>query len=240
MYLLLRWSAARTVLDRTDQEALSWVFERQRLALLVALIAAMLGIALLWPKRLLVWPVIAVAVILGATYTRSLPFVPWGGLRAVPGLKLPVIVGCWMLVTVVMPFLIAKEVDLITGLIDAGLVQLPLYLANALLFDIRDLATDDPSLRTIPQVIGARWTRVLIVLLLVYIGMILLVRGFMDIEADVDGATPWADVFAGCGSLLAACFTLIPAPKRSDVLHETLADGILLLIPALYLIGSLL
>jgi hypothetical protein len=120
------------------------------------------------------------------------------------------------------------------------MVQLPLYSAIALLFDLRDSGSEDPSIRTIPHILGERWTTVLVVLLFVYSGGIVLLRGFVGYEAYVEGDTPWPEICAALGFAAAAVFALFPSAKRSVLLHATLADGILVLIPVLHLLGSLL
>ena len=240
MYLLLRWRASQDSIVRKGSEALNWVFLRGALPVQVASVAVVIAAVLLWPCRSLVWPVITVALIPGSLYLRPGPGTQWVGLRAIPGLKLPVIVSSWLLVTVVLPLRMAEEVDLAVGLLAVGMVQLPFYIAIALLFDLRDSKTEDPRIRTIPHILGERWTTALVVLLLVYAGGIVLLRGFMGYDAHVEGATPWTDIGVALGFGAAASFALFPSAKRSELLHATLADGILVLIPALQLMGSLL
>ena len=81
-----------------------------------------------------------------------------GGLRDLPGLKLPLIATVWSLVTVVLPY--AWTGQPLTASVPVALAQFAFILGITLPFDIRDMAFDAPSLKTVPQLLGpSRSTR---------------------------------------------------------------------------------
>jgi hypothetical protein len=237
-YMLMHWYGTLKRQPGVSSSHALWSMGTDRSRLIAPALALALAALLLWPVRSLVWPVVVLAMVLALAYAGPWPFKQ--GMRALPGVKLPLIVCCWILVTVVLPLRFDPEMDLSTGILAIGLVQLPLYSAIALLFDLRDLRTDPPSLRTIPQVIGERWSSVLVLGLLGYAGLLVVLRGLLSYSAYVEGAMPWADLGAALGFGLAAVFVLCRSSVRSPIAYAFLADGILVLIPLLYYLGSLL
>ena len=76
-----------------------------------------------------------------------------GGLRGVPGLKLPLIALAWAWATVVLPLLGTGAWNELSWAVALGQT---LFIAGLTIpFDIRDLAQDPPGLQTLPQWLGA-------------------------------------------------------------------------------------
>lgn len=76
-----------------------------------------------------------------------------GGLRGVPGLKLPLIALAWAWATVALPLLGTGSWHALSWAVALGQF---LFIAGLTIpFDIRDLAQDPPGLRTLPQWLGA-------------------------------------------------------------------------------------
>ena len=163
-----------------------------------------------------------------------------GGLRALPGVKLFVILWCWTLATVVLPIQLAVDVNRGAAVFAHAMVHVPLYFAVAVLFDIRDLPTDPKSLRTVPQLIGLRWSRALAVLCLLFAGTLVLLRGPVSYTTFVDGEVPWDAMGASVGFLVAVIVAAGASPARPSAYFEFAVDGLLVLIPTLYFIGSMM
>lgn len=107
------------------------------------------------PLRL--WIVLGVLAVLVGLYT--LPIMPGvRGLRNLGLLKLLLIGFVWGGTTVILPFLAVRG-ELPWDVHIEALQRLILVLVLMLPFEIRDLAYDKPSLRTIPQRFGVKATR---------------------------------------------------------------------------------
>jgi hypothetical protein len=95
----------------------------------------------------------------------AVPFGPRGNLRSLAGIKIYIVALCWAGVTTLMPLLNAG-----IGLgQDAWLKFCQRFLLTIILiliFEIIDLAEDNPSLKTVPQKIGVKNTRLLNIMLL--------------------------------------------------------------------------
>jgi len=95
----------------------------------------------------------------------AVPVSPRGNLRSLAGIKIYIVALCWAGVTTMMPLLNAG-----LGLgHDAWLKfcqRFLLVIILILIFEIIDLSVDDPNLKTVPQKIGVKNTRLLNVMLL--------------------------------------------------------------------------
>ncbi len=107
------------------------------------------------------------------TFIYAIPFLPKkvfmdaGNLRAISGLKIYVIAFVWMAVTVIVPLLNEGYTLNNDVLIEA--IQRYLYVIIAMLpFEIRDMRYDSIKLSTIPQRIGVARTKIIGVLLIVF------------------------------------------------------------------------
>jgi hypothetical protein len=106
------------------------------------------------------------ALILGVfAVLYAVPVSPRGNLRSLAGIKIYIVALCWAGVTTLMPLLNAG-----LGLShDAWLKfcqRFLLVIILILIFEIIDLSTDDPNLKTVPQKIGVKNTKVLNIILL--------------------------------------------------------------------------
>jgi hypothetical protein len=234
MYNLLRWVRSREEVTRQVSPLLHWHHVHRGVLLPVSMVAVVAGLLLLAPELGRLWRVVALALLPGLLY-----LLPWQrggrsiGLRHVPMLKVLVITWCWTMATVALPIALGSSDLFAEPLLAHGMVHVPLYLAVALLFDLRDRHVDPPGLRTVPQLIGEGWTRALVVLLFLYAGAIVLLRGMLGYMAYVEGDIPWSEVLASMGFLLGAVLALFASTKRSDRFFDLGVDGLLILIPML-------
>jgi hypothetical protein len=115
---------------------------------------------------------IAAAFFLILTVLYTLPFFPnTKNARNWAGLKIYIVAICWVGVTVIMPIL-NSELAFQQPLFIIVLQRLALIFTLILIFEIIDLKTDDPHLKTVPQQIGVKNTKILgFVLLIVFSGI---------------------------------------------------------------------
>ncbi len=146
--------------------------------------------------------VIAVAVFLGfLTLLYALPFFGERNLRTIGGIKIYIIALIWVGVTVLLPVInsgIPVDADVILELFQIFLFVLVLLIP----FEIRDLKYDRAELKTLPQNIGVRGSKLIGVIFLILmlvleffksagtpeslgaLGITILVTGFLMIEAE--------------------------------------------------------
>jgi hypothetical protein len=100
------------------------------------------------------------------TLLYTLPFFPnRKNARNWAGVKIYIVALCWVGVTVVMPVLNA-EISLTSDFYLKCIQRFILIFVLILIFEIIDLAKDDPHLQTVPQQIGVKRTKQLGFLLL--------------------------------------------------------------------------
>jgi hypothetical protein len=238
-YGLLRWSRSRFPVAQGGDLVLAWHAARRRSMLRLSLVAAAAAAVLLWSAPLLVWWVVLLMVLPWMLYLLPIRVGAMDiGLRQVPALKLVVIVWCWLLATVALPVAFLAPDHFWMGLLGHGLVQGPLITGIALLFDLRDQAQDAASMRTIPQVIGPRWTRLLVLVLFLYAATIVVSRGLLSYMSYVEGDVPWSEVLAGAGLAFGAVLALRAGPARSWAFYAFGVDGLLVLVPVLAWLGD--
>ncbi len=157
-----------------------------------------------------------------------------GGLRSVPGMKVLMVLWCWIITVLVIPVQLVAP-DRLWLLLALWLpVQVPLFAGVALLSDLRDHTSDPPTMRTWPQILGEGWTRALVALLFLYAGAVVLLRGYFGNDVLADGVLLWPELaVAGCccwgvGLAVAARNT------RPAWFFQLLVDGLLLLVPLVY------
>ncbi|MBA0885291.1 hypothetical protein [Flavobacterium undicola] len=99
--------------------------------------------------------------VLALTMLYTLPFFPnRKNARNWAGVKIYIVSLCWVGVTLVLP-LINAHVDLGTDFYLKCIQRFILVFVLILIFEIIDLANDDPHLKTVPQQIGVRQTKIL-------------------------------------------------------------------------------
>ena len=106
-------------------------------------------------------------VVLVLTLLYTLPFFPnRKNARNWAGLKIYIVALCWVGVTVVLPVLNA-EIDITSDFYLKCIQRFILIFVLILIFEIIDLANDDPYLQTVPQQIGVKRTKIAGMLLLI-------------------------------------------------------------------------
>lgn len=109
---------------------------------------------------------IVAVVFLSITLLYTLPFFPTKrNARNWAGVKIYIVALCWVGVTLGLPILNA-EIPITGDFYLKCLQRFILIFVLVLVFEIIDLANDDPHLKTVPQQIGVRRTKLLGLLLL--------------------------------------------------------------------------
>nr|WP_315255099.1 hypothetical protein [uncultured Flavobacterium sp.] len=105
--------------------------------------------------------------ILAVTALYTLPFFPnRKNARNWAGVKIYIVAVCWVGATLVLP-LINAEVPFCSDFFIKCIQRFILVFVLVLVFEILDLANDDPHLQTVPQMIGVKRTKILGLSLLV-------------------------------------------------------------------------
>ncbi|PXY41885.1 hypothetical protein DMB65_04795 [Flavobacterium cheongpyeongense] len=105
--------------------------------------------------------------IFAITALYTLPFFPnKKNARNWAGVKIYIVALCWVGVTLVLP-LINAEILFTTDFFIKCIQRFILVFVLILVFEIIDLANDDPHLQTVPQTIGVKKTKLLGLLLLI-------------------------------------------------------------------------
>ena len=116
-------------------------------------------------KLELITQLVAVAVLM-LTLLYTLPFFPnRKNARNWAGVKIYIVALCWVGVTLLLP-LVNAHLDLGIDFLIKCIQRFILVFNLILVFEIIDLANDDPHLKTVPQQIGVKKTKVLGLLLL--------------------------------------------------------------------------
>lgn len=136
----------------------------QVVVVLSTIVLAFAGICFLYLKT--VTQLTALAFLL-FTALYTVPFFPnTKNLRNWSGIKIYIVALCWAGVTTLLP-LINAEVVLNTDVYLKFTQRFLLIIILILIFEIIDLKEDDPFLKTIPQQIGVRNTKILNLVLLI-------------------------------------------------------------------------
>jgi len=114
------------------------------------------------------------------TILYTLPFFPkTKNVRNWAGLKIYIVAICWVGVTVILPVL-NSEISFQNSFYIIVLQRFLLIFSLILIFEIIDLKMDDPHLKTVPQQIGVKSTKILgFVILIVFCGL-----GFFNINGN--------------------------------------------------------
>lgn len=97
-------------------------------------------------------PAVAVAGLYPVAFAN--PLHSFSSLRNLPGLKLFIISACWVYITFFIPLLM-QGIPLGGEQIIEGFFKLLFIAAITIPFDVRDMTSDRPELKTLPQQIGA-------------------------------------------------------------------------------------
>jgi hypothetical protein len=104
-------------------------------------------------------------IFLGLTVFYAVPFSKKGNLRNFSGIKIYIVALCWAGITTLMP-LINAGVALHSDVYLKFCQRFLLVIILILIFEIIDLKEDNPNLKTVPQKIGVKNTRLLNIMLL--------------------------------------------------------------------------
>ncbi len=243
-YTFMRWAR----MDHPELGTaphLAWFRANRKLLLYFGLFCLGCGTAIALPLALALFRILWPAAVITLFYVVP-PGLVGGrtiGLRRVPVLKALFIAAAWALITVGLP-LALNELDLSTD--RAGwlfAMQFAFFLALAIAFDLRDSALDPRALRTIPQLLGPAMAKVVSVALLLYPLSVFLLMAYLSRALDEPGIIPTftgEDLFAAAGYLVTAVVIVRSGPRRGPLYHDLLVDGMLVLVPLLYGLGTLL
>ena len=213
---------------------LLWYQLHRRSITIVALVAAVSAFVLIWPLWGLLWrwllPVMVLALLYVTPFTASSG--RGFGLRSIPFLKVLLIPCMWVIVTAAAPLVLDEHHHSLLSIAAFACMRLPLILALAITFDIRDSATDDPALRTVPLVFGLRGAKAIALLLLVVSSVFEVVF----LRALGYAAGGWTVLF---GYAVAAILIARAKPVRDPIYYALYVDGVMVLIPLCVWIGTM-
>jgi hypothetical protein len=232
-YGLMRWVRSREPKLRASVH-LSWFSERYSLMLAVCVICCIGAAVLCWPPHWSFFRWLVPAGVLAFLYVS--PFTAKDGLtiglRRVPMLKVFLIAIVWALAVVAVPMEYDTAGHSPINIMGLVCMRMPLFMALAIPFDVRDLPYDPPALRTLPQVMGARGAKAVALLLLSCSALFeqVFLRS-LDYRASA-----WIVLIAYA---IAALLIVFAAPKRGPFYFNIAVDGVLVLIPLCVWIGTM-
>ncbi len=243
-YTFMRWAR----MDHPElgtSPHLAWFRENGKPLLYFALFCLGCGTAIALPHALALFRILWPAAVVTLFYVVP-PVLVGGrtlGLRRVPFLKALLIAFVWSMVTIGLPMAM-NGMD--QGAERSGwlfALQFTFFLSLTISFDLRDRAIDPQGLRTIPQVMGARIAKLLSVVLLLYPLSVFLLMAYLSHALDEPGATPtfaWEELLAAAGYLMTIFVVVRSGPHRGPLHHDLLVDGMLVLMPLLWWLGTLI
>jgi len=144
------------------------------------------------------------AIFLAITALYTLPFFPnHKNARSWAGLKIYIVALCWVGVTFILPVLNAG-IPMETDFFIICIKRFILIVVLLFVFEIIDLAWDDPHLKTVPQQIGIKRTKQLGVALL----LVFLILELFQMDES------WPRFFINSGLIAITSFFLIFANER--------------------------
>ncbi|WP_224483813.1 hypothetical protein [Robertkochia aurantiaca] len=106
-------------------------------------------------------------------------------LRNFKGIKIYLVALAWTLCTVVLPWSIAKEGEIVLMLTES-VQRFMMVVILTIPFEIRDLQKDDPRLATLPQQFGLKGAKKIgLMLLLIFLSMTFVKQGFEGSEMSL-------------------------------------------------------
>lgn len=204
---------------------LKWYKRNQRTMYVLVGLAGAAAFVLMWPLWPHIWRVLVPAVLV--TFFYVTPFTIKGrgiGLREVPFLKAMLIAVIWSVAAVAVPMHLDPVEQSAASIIGLTCMRIPLILALAILFDIRDAPTDERSLRTVPIVFGIRGAKAIAFILLVCSAAfdVIFLRGLGYVAAS------WTIL---PGYLFALVLTVAARPVRDPFYYAILVDGVMIAVP---------
>ncbi len=232
-YGLMRWVRSREPKLRASTH-LSWFSERYGLMLGICVICCVVAAVLCWPPRWSILRWLLPAGVLAFLYVS--PFTASDGLtiglRRLPMLKVFLIAIVWALAVVAVPLEYDLEGHSVAGIVMMVCMRIPLFMALAIPFDVRDLPCDPPALRTLPQMMGARGAKAIALLLLLCSALF----EHIFLRSLGYSASAWIILLAYA---IAALLIIYAAPGRGPFYFNIALDGMMVLIPLCVWIGTM-
>lgn len=233
-YGFMRWVRSREPKLRASAH-LSWSSERYRLMFGIAVACCLAAAILCWPPRWTIHRWLLLAGMVAFLYVS--PFTGKDGLtiglRRVPGLKVFLIAIVWALVVVAVPMGYDLAGHSPMNIVLMICMRLPLFLALAIAFDVRDLPHDPAVLRTLPQLMGPGGAKALALVLLT--GSALFEHVFLrSLHYQLSAwlvLVPYA---------ITTVLIALANASRSTCYFDIALDGMLILIPVSVWIGTVL
>lgn len=224
-YGMIRLARSKSASEK-EHGTLGWFRVHWNLMSALVTVAGIVAVLLLWPLRQDVWhwlvPVLAIALLYVTPFStqKGAAF----GLRSIPFLKVLLIATNWAVVTVAVPWCLGPQQHDLFSVIAIACMRVPLFLGLAILFDIRDLGTDAPGLRTVPIIFGVNGARAIAVLLLLFSATfeLIFLRGLGYSVASYT-------ILAGYTVAILLALRATPGDKRLS--FDLLVDGMMILIP---------
>lgn len=214
---------------------LMWYRERRTLLTAMVVGAVAVAFVLMWPLWTALWrwllPVMAIAFFYVTPFTSRSG--RGFGLRSIPFLKVLMIPVIWVVVVAAVPMRLDAFDHALPAIVTFTIMRMPLILALSILFDIRDTATDDPALRTVPLVFGQRGAKAIATVLLLCSALfeVVFLSGLGYVVAG------WTILFGyGTAMLLVAR----AKPVRDPIYYALFVDGIMILIPLCVWVGTMI
>lgn len=213
---------------------LSWYRDHRRLITVLVGLSVLAAFLLVLPLWGTLWRLLLPVGVLAFFYVT--PFTARSGrgfgLRSIPFLKVLLIPVLWVMVTAVMPLALDHAEHSTAAILVYACMRLPLILALAITFDIRDSDTDDPALRTVPLVFGLRGAKAIALVLLVCSALceVMFLRGLGF------GLASWTILVGYVGGLW---LVIRAKPLRDPIYYALYVDGIMVLIPLCVWVGTI-
>lgn len=211
---------------------LLWYARHRTLLTVLVGTAGVAAFVLLWPLWPVAWPWLLPAIVLAFFYVT--PFTTAKGvgigLRSIPFFKAFLIAVLWAVVTVAVPMCLDPAGYSHVTIAMKACQRVPLILALAIAFDIRDLADDEPSLRTVPLVFGVRGAKAIALVLLAFSALfeVISLRVLDHLTAS------WTVLI---GYVYGAVLVVRARPVRDPIYYAFFVDGTMVLIPLCVWVG---
>jgi hypothetical protein len=197
-------------------DRLIWMKRNLALANSITIIGLLASIGLFFLLEIqtvyLLFPVGVVALFyVGKFFVKTL-----GGFRDIPFLKVYFVSMSWVSVSVILPLLNNHE-NLTETVWLTGASIFLLVFAIAIIFDLRDANLDEKTKRTVPQLVGKKWT-ILIAIMALFFSMI------FPVLIDVSN---W--IIALPVIVLGTILIVNASEEKSDFYFSFYLDGILIL-----------
>lgn len=232
-YCVMRLARARGP-EYVHYANLTWYNQHRKAVMVLVALAMAAAFMLMWPLWPLLWrwllPVSVIAFFYVTPFTNSRGNTI--GLRSIPYVKTLLISVLWVVVVVAVPLKLDLHTHSPGLIIGMTCMRLPFFLALSIAFDIRDLDNDDPSLRTMPIVLGVRGSKALATFLLLGSALfeMIFLRGLDYTVAS------WTILV---GYVYAAVLILRAQPVRDPIYYALLVDGAMIVVPLCVWVGTM-